>query len=817
MTHRLLISLGVLCVFCGKSTAAPPTIESVTPAVGQRGTEFTLNLYGAGLTDPQELLFYTPGVTCTKLVAASENRVTATLAAATDCRLGEYTFRLRAAGGISEVRVVRITPFPVVMEQEPNDSLKQAQPVPLNVSVAGVIEAAGTDCFSVTLKKGQRLAAEVEGVRLGGELTDTVLTVFGPDGRELASVDDTPLFHQDPFLTVIAPADGVYVVQVRETNYGGGDNNRYVLHIGSFLRPAAVYPAGGPAGTEVSVRLLGDAGGERTQVVRLPAAGATFEFYPTDGTVPAPTPNPFRVSPFPNVMEVEPNDDPRSATPSPHGWPVAFNGVITTPGDVDHYRFRAVKGDVIEVTAFADRIGSPLDTILAVLDATGAELAVNDDDETHDSRVRLTIPADGKYVVRIADKRKQGGPGFLYRIEVDRPKPGLTVFLPTAIRKSQDRHVITVPRGNRVAAFVGVRRDGFDGPVTISPDQLPAGVVATIPPIPAGEYFVPVVFEASANAPLGGRLVGLTGHGGEPRSPIIGGFRQDVTLIFGPGEAAFHAVTLSKLAVVVVDEGPFTVAISPLAGPLAVDGTFDVTVKATRSPDFAEPIEVTFPCLPPGVEAPTSVVIPADKSEAVVTLVAHPAAEIGAWRLLVEAKPASAARARRDPLAAGAGAAAGGRRPRRTTEGVVPVASAVIPVTVAAAPVAGRFLPAAGEQGQAVKVTCQFDVPPTVAFAAKLDGLPPRATAQPRTVAAGAQQVEFTVTLDATTPAGECRALVCELAGEVGGQKVLYRIGRGAILTVHPPGGAKTDATGKLLSPLDALRLGQKKDGGKDR
>src|SRR5262249_35486225 len=150
-----------------------------------------------------------------------------------------------------------------------------------------------------------------------------------------------------------------------------------------------------------------------------------------------------------------------------------------------------------------------------------------------------------------------------------------------------------------------------------------------------------------------------------------------------------------------------------------------------------------------------------------------PVAEIGAWRLLVEAKPASAARARRDPLAAGAGAAAGGRRPRRTTEGVVPVASAGGPVTISAAPGGGRFLRAAGEQGQAVKVTCQFDVPPTVAFAAKLDGLPPRATAQPLTLAAGTRQVDFTIALDPTTPAGECRALVCELAGEVDGQKVL--------------------------------------------
>ena len=195
------------------------------------------------------------------------------------------------------------------MEQEPND--EKPQPVPLNASVAGVTEAGGVDRFAVGLKKGQRLSAEVEGIRLGGELNDTAITVFGPDGKPLATVDDTPLFRQDPFVSLIASSDGVYVVEVRETNYGGGDNHRYVLHVGTFVRPAAVFPAGGPAGTEVAVKLLGE-GGEITQTVKLPPAGTPFDFFPADGdTPPAPTPNPFRVSPFPNVIETEPNDEPK--------------------------------------------------------------------------------------------------------------------------------------------------------------------------------------------------------------------------------------------------------------------------------------------------------------------------------------------------------------------------------------------------------------------------------------------------------------------------------------------------------------------------
>lgn len=801
MVLRALLVTCVLTSLRPSLPAAPPAVEAVAPGVGQRGTTFTLTVTGARLTDPKEVLFYTPGVTCTKLTAADENEVTLTLTAAADCRLGEHPFRLRTAGGVSELKVFRVTPLPVVAEAEPNDTPKQAQPVPLNVSVTGVIESAGTDCYAVTLKKGQRLAAEVEAVRLGGEFTDTVLSVLGPDGVELAHADDTPLFRQDPFVTVVAPADGVYVVRVRETILGGSDTSRYVLHVGTFCRPAAIFPAGGPAGTRVDVKLLGDAAGERT-VPFTPAAGAT-EFYPADDGGTAPTPHPFRASPFPNVIE----GDKAAAA-----WPVAFNGIIGAPGEVDDFRFKAAKGDVIDVQAWAYRVGSPLDPIVTVLDAAGQPVAFGDDDETHDSRVQVVIPAAGEYVLRVADKRKAGGPRFVYRVELTRPVPGLAVFLPTPARKSADRQVVTVPRGGRSLVYLAVRRDGVDGPVTIAPGALPEGVTADLPPVPPGEYLLPVVVEASADAPLGGKLVGLTGTCGK----VTGGFSQVVTLSQGPGDSAFHAATVDKLAVVVTEEAPFSVAVVPPTTAAPVDGTLDLAVRLNRGKDFADPVEVFFPWLPPGTETPASVVIPGDKSEAVVTLVAHPAAEPGEWKLVAEAKVASPARVRRDPLAAptptpkGAGT---GRRPGRSAEGLPPVASNLVAITVAAAPVKGAFRPAAGEQGKATKVVCTLDLPAglTGPFTAKLDGLPPRTVAPPVEVATGSKTVEFAVTVDKDTPPTPYPSLVCELAGQVGGRKVVYRLGRGGVLAVNPPGGGKTDAAGKPLSPLEALRQAEKK------
>ena len=273
--------------------------------------------------------------------------------------------------------------------------------------------------------------------------------------------------------------------------------------------------------------------------------------------------------------------------------------------------------------------------------------------------MRVTIPADGEYVVRIADKMKGGGPAFLYRVELDRPRVGLTVFLAAPVRESQDRQVLAIPRGNRAMAYLGVRRDGFDGPVTLKPGELPPGVKATIGTIPAGEYLVPVLFEAAADAPVGGRLVELNGIAENAGKPIRGGFRQEVNLTPGPGDSSFQTVTLSRLAVVVTEEGPFSVAVAPPSCPFAVDGTLDLTVKVTRAKGFADAVEVSFPCLPPGVEAPTAVVVPPEKGEAVVRLIAHPSAEVGDWRLAVEAKPATSVRGRRDPPLPGPATASG--------------------------------------------------------------------------------------------------------------------------------------------------------------
>ncbi len=85
----------------------------------------------------------------------------------------------------------------------------------------------------------------------------------------------------------------------------------YRLHVGNFPRPTATVPAGGKLGETVDVRWIGDVAGEKTTKVTLPGEvrDATSASFAQDEKGIAPYPNAFRLSPFGNVIEAEPNDD----------------------------------------------------------------------------------------------------------------------------------------------------------------------------------------------------------------------------------------------------------------------------------------------------------------------------------------------------------------------------------------------------------------------------------------------------------------------------------------------------------------------------
>src|SRR5437660_12107632 len=88
---------------------------------------------------------------------------------------------------------------------------------------------------------------------------------------ELSACDDSALVWQDSIASIIAPADGKYVIQLRESAYGGNEACTYRLHVRTFPQPTADIPAGGKPGQTLNVKLLAVGCSELTQQLTIPA------------------------------------------------------------------------------------------------------------------------------------------------------------------------------------------------------------------------------------------------------------------------------------------------------------------------------------------------------------------------------------------------------------------------------------------------------------------------------------------------------------------------------------------------------------------
>ena len=94
------------------------------------------------------------------------------------------------------------------------------------------------------------------------------------------------------------------------------------------------------------------------------------------------------------------------------------------------YRLTARKGERFDLEVVAQRFGSPLDPLLRVLDASGRELASNDDAPGLGADARLEFRASnaGDYFVEVRDTRYAGSSRHCYRVRCAEPLPNPLPF-----------------------------------------------------------------------------------------------------------------------------------------------------------------------------------------------------------------------------------------------------------------------------------------------------------------------------------------------------------------------------------------------------
>ena len=792
------------CLFAFTAAASAgfsPVLNGINPRGGQRGTEMEVIFAGDRLEDIQEILCYEPGITFSDLKVKDAKNITAKATIAPDARLGEYSMRVRTAGGITILKSFYVGQFPAVKEAEPNNSFEQPQKIGLNTTVEGVSKAEDEDFYIVPLKKGQRLSVEVEGMRLGRTMFDTYVAILDPKRFEIAASDDTALLKSDSFVSAIAPEDGDYRVVVREAAYEGSDACQYRLHIGTFPRPKAVYPLGGKPGETIEFSFYGDPSGVLKKTVTLPANPVSpFPLFPDQEGLTPPSAHWVTVSPLEHAQETGANQEQKNAVAMPP-IPSAAHGLLAEGQKSDWFKFTAKKDEALVLQVIARELRSPIDSVLTLYDAKAKKLGGNDDTKgAPDSVLAWTSPADGEYFIEISDQLERGGADFSYRVEINLKVPQLTASLPTVERNnSQKWKTFNVPKGNRYAAVVNVAKQNIACDILFEGAALPPGVTMIRPPVPKNVTSFPVIFEAAPDAPLGSSFATFKVRStGDKLPEVIAPLLDSIAYIEINNQGTYHGVTLDKIATAVTNEVPFKLDLQTPATPLVKDGVISLKINVARAADYKEPITVRFLWSPPGISGPVTVDIPGDKSEAVYELNASADAAVGEWPVCVLAEA-------------------------KTPNGPVLVSSGFATLKVSEPLVAMTFELAATEQGRPISMVGKIDKQQDFAGNATVEliGLPHGAKTTPQTFNKDQTEVTFPIEIGADAAVGKHNAIFCKVNVPQGDQMIIHQTAKGSTLRIDKPVApvvAKTDGAAqakpaappaageKPLSRLEQLR-----------
>lgn len=798
----MLAALGLAAFFLPLSHAASPDLASSKPRGGQVGTEVKVTFTGNRLEDMTDVVFHTPGFTVKEVKAIDSRKVEATIAIAPDCRLGEHHMRLRGKSGFSYARTFWVGQFPMVDEVEPNDEFDKPQVVPLNTTIEGVVKPEEVDYYRVTAKKGQRISVEMEALRINNVTNrvaiDPYVAILDKDRFELAISDDSSLLKQESVVSILASEDGEYTIEVRDASYQG--NGVYRAHISSSPRPLSVYPAGGKAGSEVDFTFLGDPKGKYTGKYKLPTETESYEVFGKEGEYLPVSGNRVRVSTFDNVLESGQNDSYRDELPAAQPLPLAFNGILEKEGDIDYFKFSAKQNQRFRFISYANRLGTPVDTVINIYDAKMKSIGGNDDaDGSKDSRYDFRAPADGEYFLRVTDMLKRGGENFVYRVESEPFEPRILVTMPEMLRRDmQYRKQFNVPQGGYYAMTVNTRRENLSGELVFDLPQLPEGVTWEAPTIPANLSSFPILLKAAPDAPVAGGLYDLVVRNTDANKPVSGKFTQKLDLVRGnPNGTEYYSTDVSRLPIAVTERLPFRITIDQPKVPIVRNGTMKLMVRAHRDEGFDEPIVVRMLFRPPGISCPSTRTIAKGKNEIDYELNANASAGLGDWKICVLAES--------------------------NKNGLMMTASPYIDLKVEEPFMSMKMSMSNVVQGEKGEIVASLETLREFPGDAdvQLFGLPAKTTTQVLKANKGTTELRFPIETAEDSPIGKKSNLFCTLVFMQNGEPISQRIGSGGTIRIDPkPKEPKKPAApqpnqvaknaekpAKPLSRLEQLRL----------
>jgi hypothetical protein len=641
-----------------------PRLLTVMPPGGKAGTVVEITVNGTDTEEPEALLFSHPGIKAEKvplpppppadpkkpapppMPPPTNTQFKVTVAA--DVPLGSHDVRLVNKWGVSNPRAFVVGDLPEVLEKEPNNNDTEAQKVPLNCTVNGVISApTDVDYFSFTGTKGQRIVISCLALSIDSQL-QPALELYDRGGRLLAAnfryQGNRHYFNSDSLVDSALPADGEYVVRLSQFTYTQGDANHfYRLTISTAPWIDAVHPAVVEPGKAATLTVYGRnlPGGKPdptavvdgrvldklTVTVNVPADPAVLTRLTYSGHLGAAgsdldgfehrlrndvgSSNAFLLTyaRAPVVLDNEANDTPETAQEVP--LPCEIAGRVEKKHDRDWYTFTAKKGEVWSIEVISDRLGAPTDMYFVLRNPTTKQDIIESDDNpeppnpkffarSDDPPVyRFVVPADGKYQLLVASRLADAAadPRHYYRVRITPEQPDFRLVVMPADYERPDGACVR-QNGNEFYSVFAWRQDGFRGDIALTVEGLPKGVTCTPQTLPGTMKHGTLVVSAAADAPVSVGEIKVKGTATIKGQPVVREARSaSIVWPVQPQQGIPPVSRLDRnLVLAVRGQAPFNLAASITDKPTLIQGEkATLALKLGRLwPDCKTPLNVTL-------------------------------------------------------------------------------------------------------------------------------------------------------------------------------------------------------------------------------
>ncbi|MBM82255.1 MAG: hypothetical protein CMJ78_16945 [Planctomycetaceae bacterium] len=570
--NKLSLLLTIALGLCVSSANAAPRITNLSVRGLQIGGTTRVTLSGADLLPPPKLVTSIPIAKQVVGGKPAANRVDYEVTLGSDVTPGVYNLRVVNEKGISPVVIVA------------TDRLPQSPIVPkiekLPVALHGTLTGSGVAKTSFPGEKGQQVIIEVEAKRLGGGLRP-VVHLYDANRQQLGLAMPSPALAGDTRLLATLPADGEYTVHFHDLQYAAPAPNYYRVKIGNFPYADLAFPPAIQRGVNSRVQLLGNV----NKPIDVNIAGIA-SVAPTPWTsiagISGSQPR-LVVSDFPEVVEALTQTQAQQLPK----LPVAVSGRLDEPGQSDRYAIPVKEGDKLRFEVFADRVGSPIDTLLRLTNEKGGQLAVNDDTTgTSDSRLDYNVPKGVTMIHAIVtDQVDRGTPNSIYRLVVTPIGPLKPSF---SLKVTADTH--NIAEGSQRVLHVTANRTRYSGAIKIEVTGLPAGISATAPDIVPGSSATLITLTGTGKAANAVVQVKGTSVGANPQITAVaavGNHPLNKTQPWMQNEVAL-AVTPANSEAFQIDWG------KPAAEtPLVLGTTFKSPIKLKRTPNSYGPIKLS--------------------------------------------------------------------------------------------------------------------------------------------------------------------------------------------------------------------------------